>query len=413
MGTHHGHAFSGTAELVEMIEAVPDVKCLAAADRQLNDRLGPEIWAVAMKGEAEPLPELRDRAFGRKWDSMVVPAGVRDGATESIFTIYRKELRRRIQILRPSVLEILAEPGLSSTVIFQRGDEAWRAPMAELPLWEKEVAGSFDAVLAAGTLDASDDPFAFTEFLENILSPQGILAVVGPGFHPAGEGKDASRGIRPTKEGLAFCFPGFWRIGLETFGPEGSPFVVAGVWSKDGGQEEFPEIDTALRVPFALNQDLVIELYGKPRPILEAFKMDFFRRMGPVVGGDVLFVSSARGNAGLSGCGLKTVRFLEKWPEAGRGVGGLYDTVISLGTLGESPDPRAAVEGFKEALRPGGALLFGEACLAPGGEDRTRPLLWRFTRPGLARLLKGFRHVRIELVGPSNGPLALYGWARA
>ena len=248
LDTHHGHPFSDLAELVEMIEAIPGVNCVATSDRRLNNQWNPEIWAVAVKGEAGPLPELRDRVFTQVWDPMVVPAGVRDGATEAIFTIYRKELRRRLQILRPSVLEILAEPGPSSTVILQMGEEAWRVPMAELPVWEKEVAGSFDAVLAAGTLAASADPFAFTRFLENILSPQGILAVVEPGFHPAGEGKDASRGIRPTEEGLAFCFPGFGRIGLETFGPEGSPFAVAGVWSKDGGQEEFPEIDTALRI---------------------------------------------------------------------------------------------------------------------------------------------------------------------
>ncbi|MFQ5691678.1 MAG: methyltransferase domain-containing protein [Nitrospinota bacterium] len=415
LGTHHGHAFTGLAELVEMIEATPGMRCVAGADRPPNNALAPEVWAVAVKGESKPLPDLRDRTFTRVWDPLAVAEGTRDGSQQSVFAIYRRELLRRMRLVRPAVLEILGEPGPSPTVVLQMEEEAWRVSLGELPVWEGEVEGQFDAVLAAGILDVSPDPPAMMRFLENLLSPKGVLAVVEPGLYPTGLGNEASQGMRPTEAGLAACLPGLSRVGVESLGPEGSPFAVAAVWRKDDSSEPIPGMDDAFRIPFPPIWYPSVEFFGGPRPYREAFEADFLRRMGGIVRGDVLFLSPRDGRTWLGGCDLRTARFLDPEDAAALNgdLGGPYDTVIGLGVLGRSRDPRAAMGRVKALLRPGGAFLFGETCLAPLPAEGSRPLLWRLTRPALARLLEGFHHVRMEAAGPANGPLAYYGWSLA
>ncbi len=412
LGSHHGHAFASLEQLVGMVEALPDMKCVAKADRRLNNEWDPEVWVVAVRGEPKPQPELRDRVFTRVWGPLLVAEGAKDGHQESIFSIYRKELRRRLQSIRPAVLEILAEPGVGPTAILQMGEEAWRVPMGDLPVWRKEVEESFDTVLASGIWDAAADPGPFMDLLEGILSPEGILALIEPGMHPTGLGNDASQGVRPTQASLAGCFPNLHCIVQESLGPEGSPFVIGAVWSKNDRLGGIPAMDPAFGVQFPAVQYPSVELFGGLRPYLEAFEFDFLRRMGPLTKGNVLFVAQEESRILLSGKGLNSVRFCD-----GRGftntnghADGAYDTVVSLGWLGETPNPQAAVGQVKQWLRPGGTFIFGETSLAPsvGG----RPLLWRFTRPALNRLLDGFHHIRMEAAGPPNGPLGYYGWAK-
>jgi SAM-dependent methyltransferase len=413
LGTHHGHAFASLEQLVGMVEALLDMKCVAQADRRLNNEWDPEIWVVSVQGEPKPVLELRDRLFTRVWGPLQVAEGAKDGHQETIFSIYRKELRRRLQEVRPAVLEILAEPGAVPTAILQMGEDAWRVPMADLPVWRKEVEGSFDTVLASGIWDAASDPAPFMDLLEGILSPEGILALVEPGLHPTGLGDDASQGIRLTRAGLAACLPNLRCVAQESLGPEGSPFVVGAVWRKDGQAGGIPAMDPAFGVQFPAVQYPSVEVYGGQRPYLEAFEFDFLRRVGPLTKGDVLFIAPKESRVLLSGQGLNTVRFVESGDLQGADeqIRGAYDTVVSLGWLGESADPWAAVEWVKQCLRPGGAFIFGETCLAPRAD--TWPLHWRFTRPALTRLLGGFHHIRMEAAGPSNGPLAYYGWAKS
>jgi SAM-dependent methyltransferase len=412
LGTHHGHAFASLEQLVGMVEALPEMKCVAQADRRLNNEWDPEMWVVAVKGEPKPELELRDRIFTRVWGPLQVAEGAKDGHQEAIYSLYRKELRRRLQSIRPPVLEVLAEPGAVPTAILQMGDDAWRVPMADLPVWRKEVEGSFDTVLAAGIWDAAPDPAPFMDLLEGILSPEGILALVEPGLHPTGLGENASQGIRLTQAGLPACFPNLRCVAQESLGPEGSPFVVGAVWRKDGQAGGIPEIDPAFQIPFPAVQSPLVEFFGGTRPYLESFEVDFLRRLGPLTKGDVLFVAPKASRVFFSGEGLNTVRFSKsgELPDSDERTGGPYDTVISLGWLGESRDPRATVEKVKQCLRPGGTFIFGETCLAP--QAAGRPLLWRFTRPALNRMLDGFHHIRMEAAGPPNGPLAYYGWAK-
>ena len=96
-------------------------------------------------------------------------------------------------------------------------------------------------------------------------------------------------------------------------------------------------------------------------------------------------------------------------PEAVRGLPDVYgdacrmpirsgsvDTVLSLSMMDLIPDPRLAIAEMRRVLKPGGVLIVEFVQTAPVYQVQAD--LWRFTRPGVERLLADAGLVPVEIV---------------
>lgn len=86
---------------------------------------------------------------------------------------------------------------------------------------------------------------------------------------------------------------------------------------------------------------------------------------------------------------------------------GSVDTVLSLSTLEQVPDPARALAEMRRVLAPGGVAIVEFIQLVP--VYPRSPDLWRFTGPGVERLLRdaGLEPVEIVAMGRAPGYLGL------
>lgn len=91
---------------------------------------------------------------------------------------------------------------------------------------------------------------------------------------------------------------------------------------------------------------------------------------------------------------------------------GSVDTVLSLSTLEQVPDPAGALAEMRRVLAPGGVAIVEFIQLVP--VYPRSPDLWRFTGPGVERLLRnaGLEPVEIVALGRLPAYVALVALAR-